>query len=251
MMRRSGRTVFARLSIALLLAASAGTLSERPRAAEPRFYDDDPLWLEPETQDASGAAPVEIDLLYDLSYNLFGRPGDAGVGTRALNVNTVDEVPDSGWFTNRAGRLPLTTADVTRGPDATGGPLLGTWTVTAAKTDGITPGFTIKDSSGTRWFIKFDPPGYRGMATGTEVVVTKLMWALGYYVPENHIARLVPTDLVIAPGTTFTPFGGDRRPMTPADVGALLAKADRDPDGSYRVIASRALDGRPIGGIRF
>src|SRR3954468_12888083 len=178
MMRSIGRIGLAPLSIALLLAASAGAVSERARAAEPRFYDDDPLWLEPETQDASGAAGVEIDLLYDLSYNLFGRPGDAGVGTRALNVNTVDEVPDSGWFTNRAGRLPLTAADVTRGPDATGGPLPGTWTVTAAKTDGITPGFTVKDSSGTRWFIKFDPPGYRGMATGTEVVVTKLMWAL-------------------------------------------------------------------------
>jgi hypothetical protein len=236
---------------ALVPAVAACTLSAVPRAAEPRFYDDDPLWVDPETQDASGAAPVEIDLLYDLSYNLFARPGDPGVGTRARNVNTVDEVPDSAWFTNRAGRQPLTVQDVMRGPNVTDGPLPGTWTVTSAKTDGVTPGFTVKDTAGTRWFIKFDPPGYRAMATGTEVVVTNLMWALGYQVPENHIARLVPKDLVIAPGTKLTPPGGTARLMTANDVAALLAKADREPDGSYRVIASRGLEGRPIGGIRF
>jgi hypothetical protein len=122
--------------------------------------------------------------------------------------------------------------------------------VTAAKTDGVTPGFTIADATGTRWFLKFDPRGYRGMTTGTEVVVTHLVWALGYHVPENHISRLVRADLVIAPGTTFKPFGGTERPMTPHDLDDLLARADREPDGSLRVIASRALE-NGIGPIRF
>ena len=35
---------------------------------------------------------------------------------RALNVNTVDEVPDSSWFTNRIGRRDMTVADVAQGP---------------------------------------------------------------------------------------------------------------------------------------
>ena len=109
---------------------------------------------------------------------------------RARNVNTIDEVPDSSWYTNRAGSRPLTAADVFTGPDTTAGPEPGTWTVTSSKSDGVTPGFTSKDAKGQLWFLKFDPPGYRGMATGTEVAVTKLMWALGYHVAENHIAYM-------------------------------------------------------------
>ena len=39
--------------------------------------------------------------------------------------------------------------------------------------------------------------------------------------------------------------------MKTSDIRALLRRAHRDPDGSYRVIASKALDGRPVGGFRF
>ena len=67
---------------------------------------------------------------------------------RAKNVNTVDEVPDSSWYTNRAGSRPLTPEDVAKGPDTTDGPAAGTWTVTSSKSDGVTPGFTIKDANG-------------------------------------------------------------------------------------------------------
>src|SRR4029079_7480977 len=90
--------------------------------------------------------------------------------TRAKNINTVDEVPDSAWFTNRAGRRALTPEDVAKGPDTSAGPAPGTWTITSSKSDGVAPGFTVKDANGQRWFLKFDPPGYRAMATGTEVV---------------------------------------------------------------------------------
>ena len=45
----------------------------------------------------------EIDDLYEMMYNLFVQPGYKPSGRRAQNVNTVDEVPDSSWFTNRIG----------------------------------------------------------------------------------------------------------------------------------------------------
>ena len=57
------------------------------------------------------------------------------------------------------------------------------------------PGFRVRDSAGEVWFVKFDPPGYPAMATGTEVVVTRLFWGLGYNVPETHLATLRPEDL--------------------------------------------------------
>jgi hypothetical protein len=83
--------------------------------------------------------------------------------------------------------------------------------VTSSKSDGVTPGFTITDASGQLWFLKFDPRGYRGMTTGTEVAVTKLMWALGYNVPENYIAYMQREQLRVGDGATFTPAGGKRR----------------------------------------
>jgi hypothetical protein len=234
----------ARAALALVLAAAPG------RAAGPRFFPDDPVQVERDFEDASGARPWEIDLIADLTLNLFGRPGDPTPDVRAQNVNTVDEVPDSSWFTNRAGTRPLTPEEIERGPDTTSGPAPGRWTVTSSKSDGVTPGFTIRDTTDQLWFLKFDAPGRRGMATGTEVAVTKLLWALGYHVPENHIAYLQADQLVVGNGARFTPPQGDPRPMRPSDIAALLERADRETDGTYRVVASRAID-RVLGGFRF
>ena len=70
-------------------------------AASPKFYADDPVWIERDTQDASSIKPLEVDLFVDLTSNLVAGQ-EAPVARRAANVNTVDEVPDSSWFTNRA-----------------------------------------------------------------------------------------------------------------------------------------------------
>lgn len=220
-------------------------------AAAPKFYEDDPLLREPVSQNAAGVQPWEIDLVYDLVENMFTKPGDKTPDVRAQNINTLDQVPDSSWFVNRAGSRPLTVDEVRRGPDTTQGPAQGLWTVISAKNDGVTPGFTIRDAEGKIWFIKFDAPGYRAMATGTEVVVTKLMWGLGYNVPENHIARLERKNLVIEKGTQIKTASGNKRLMKEKDIKAMLHQAQADPDGSYRVIASLGLPGKPLGGFRF
>ena len=39
--------------------------------------------------------------------------------------------------------------------------------------------------------------------------------------------------------------------MRPSDIAAILKRADREPDGSYRIVASKALTGTPLGGFRF
>jgi hypothetical protein len=219
-------------------------------AATSRFFDDDPIWVERDTQDASGMKPMETSLFVDITSNAIRRPGTE-TPVRAQNLNSVDEVPDSSWFTNRAGHRLVTTNDIETGSNTNVGPAPGPWTITSSKSDGVTPGFTVKDVNGERWFLKFDPPGYRAMSTGTEVTVTKLMWALGYNVPENHIAYLRAEQLVVGEGAMFTPFGGKRRAMRADDVVDLLERANQEPDGSYRVVASRALPGKPVGRVRF
>ena len=104
----------------------------------------------------------------------------------------------------------MTVDELLKGPDTTTGPADGPWTVIAAKIDGVTPGFTVRDANGQVWFLKFDPPGYRAMATGTEIVVTKLMWALGYHVPEVHIASLRPDQLMVGDQATISRNGRKR-----------------------------------------
>ena len=100
-----------RKSAAALVAASVLTLSAIGTAATSRFFDDDPMWVERDTQDASGMKPMEISLFVDLTSNAL-KGTDPETGVRAQNLNSVDEVPDSSWFTNRAGQRRLTAEEV-------------------------------------------------------------------------------------------------------------------------------------------
>jgi hypothetical protein len=236
---------------ALKLFAAACTMaavSATVNGQRSRFYSDDPIARVEDTQDASSVRPKSVNLIYDEASNLFGDPGDSNMNRRAMSINTIDEVPDSSWFTNRiiSGK-PMSVEDVARGPDTSQGPAPGKWTLASGKSDGITPGFTILDSAGDRWFIKFDPPKWHEMASGAEVAVTKLFHALGYHVPENHIAKLRREDLIIDDRSTITAADGGERHLTDQDVDKLLRMAAQDPDGSYRVIASKAVSGKPVG----
>ncbi len=239
-----------RTRIVLTLLAIV-TLTLTVSAQSRRFFPDDPIWREPVTQDVKNAKRYEPDLAFQTIENLFWRPGDRELGQRAKNINTLDEVPDGPFFVNRAGRQPLTPALVARAANTSNGPAAGPWTVVSAKSDGVTPGFTIRDSANQLWFVKFDPPGWRAMATGSEIVAAKLFWAAGYHTAEYHIAQLKPANLAIGKDTRITPPGEMSRQMHQGDIAWLLSRADRDADGSYRVILSKATPGRPVGRIAF
>lgn len=231
-------------------AAAAGASTPPPAArTAPKFYDDDPVMRVVDTQDASKVAPRELSLVLDAVINLFGRPGLKEVG-RAEGINTIDEVPDSSWFTNRAGTRPFTTADMVRGPGDDPGPAPGKWSVNRKGT-GVSPGFTIADEHGRRYFIKFDPPGLPELGTGAEVVVTRLFHALGYHVPQVTIGTLRPENLVIAKDATVRVPGGSRRPMRQDDIDEQLRRAERNPDGSYRVSVAEGLPGKPLEGFLY
>jgi hypothetical protein len=245
---QTARSAVRRFTALLLFGTVASVV---PAAGPMKFFPDDPIWQEPITQDVKAPVRYEPDLVYQTMVNLFTNPGDPVYGQRARNVNTVDEVADGPFYVNRAGRIPLTPEIVAHASNTSDGPAPGPWTVVSAKSDGITPGFTVRDTKNDVWFIKFDPPGHPGMATGTEVVSAKLFWAVGYHTVEYYIAHLLPSNLAIGPEAKVTPPGEAARKLEQADIRWLLSKADRDADGSYRVIASKAAPGRPVGRIRF
>jgi len=120
---------------------------------------------------------------------------------------------------------------------------IGNWEVIRGKTQGITPGFVIRDALDAVYVIKFDPPDWQEMATGAEIISTKIFHLAGYNCPENHLTSLDPDRITVSPQAKFVDSLGVKRPMTRDDVLKLLEPMPRQPDGTIRVIASRFLSG--------
>ena len=245
--RLASRRPILALAVCGLLVAAFDPI----RSAEQKFYSDDPLATVPETGDASGAQEYDIDLFYDLSYNMFVTARRDHSNLRAQNINTIDEVPDSSWFTNRVGTRPLTVEEITRGPVTGPAPQPGNWTISREKSSGAAPGFTATDSGGHTWFVSFDAPANPDGATGAVVVSTKLFWALGYNQVEYFVSDVRRESLVIAQDATKRRPNGKRTPLTQDDIDEVLERADQKEDGSYRIAAGRMLPGKVLGGFKY
>jgi hypothetical protein len=244
--RRTRRAVALILSIGAvsLLTTGAGTQG-------PRFYPDDPISRAPESQDASKAAPYEQSQMYELMYNLFVTAGHTPSGLRAKNINTIDEVPDSSWFTNRIGSKPITNDEITNGPVIGAPPDPSKWVLIREKTAGAHPGFTATDAKGETWFLEFDPPKFPEGATAAVAIATKIFWALGYNQVESFLTTFDPKNVTIDPKATVRRPNGKRTPFRQDDMNVILEGVHRNPDGSYRVIAGRLLPGTILGGYQY
>src|SRR4030095_12727791 len=225
---RKRASMASRAFVLALVVASGVSIAGTPL----RFRADDPVSAVREATDASRVQPRTITHFRD-SWNGIWKIGD-GTREKALDVNTVDEVPDSSWFENRIAPRPMTTSEIAAGPNRA--PPSGPWTVTSGKTEGITPGLQMKDSTGQLYFVKFDPPAYPELGTGAEVISTKLLYAAGYYVPQKFIVIVGREEMQIAPNATLRGTDGKAHPMTGRDLDALLAQSARRPDGRYRVL---------------
>jgi hypothetical protein len=223
-----------------------------PQSASPRFYADDPLWTDDDrVMDASKAAPLEDSDLYDFVAASAAHKGER-LDVRALNVNTVDEVPDSSWFTNRIGRRDMSAPEIVRGPDQLEGVTLAGWKVSGGKGSGLQPGFRMTDQKGQLYQIEFDPPSNPELATGAEMIGTAFYHAIGYNVVDVYIAELDRESLVIADNATIRdPLNGRRRALKKYDLDAVFDRAARLRNGRYRVLVSRFASGRPLGNFRY
>ena len=170
----------------------------------------------------------------------------------AADVDDHDQVRlPSTWWQPRIGFRTVTVDQMMKGPGPGTGPAPVPWTITRAKSQGVSPGFQIKDSKGQKFVIKFDPPQFPESATGADVIGSYLFWAAGYNVPENSVAYFKSGDLQIAPDAVYTDSHGAKKKMNAAYLGQMLAKVARQRDGSYRCMASRYLSGKPLGPFEY
>ncbi|MCZ6679390.1 MAG: hypothetical protein O7E52_19330 [Candidatus Poribacteria bacterium] len=168
----------------------------------------------------------------------------AGKPKQAMNVDAFGEVYDSSWFTNRNVIKRLSLEEIARGPNTGGQPdPNGAWTIFRAKAEGVTPGFSIEDEHGERYLIKFDPLGYPELATGAELVSTKMFYAAGYNVPENYIVYFHPKILRLGKKVKFKDKTGQKRFMNQTDLSAILKCRQKPPDGRIRAVASKYIRG--------
>jgi hypothetical protein len=217
-----------------------------------KFRTDDPVRID----DDSVVAPRNVHRsqpsdYFDFLLNSFGHPGDRRA-IPAININTLGDVPDSSWFQNRHGLHPMSISDLVRGPNQSNGPSTdGPWVVIGAKTEGVTPGFRIRDARGDVYVMKFDPKDRPEMATAAEVISTKFFYAMGFNVPENYVTSFRREQLTVAPTASVRDELGKERKMSEKDLDEILKRVNQREDKTYRVMASKFLSGKPVGPFRY
>src|SRR5215470_14663243 len=227
-----------------ILALSAGCAGPRPFSPAPTVWrDDDRHPFKPKPDDSF------VPLYWDGADHIFFRPVSHAflleTAHEARNVNAMDEVPDSSWFTNRIGRRPMTVEEIVRG--ACTGPSPSEerpWKVVGVKIDGANPGFRIETPSGRVYVLKFDDPEQWERASTADVVGSRLYHAAGFHVPCNRVVFLRADDLVLPEKEIKDPGG---KTLTAERIEELLHGLPRQPDGTIRALASRFLPGKPLG----
>jgi len=175
----------------------------------------------------------------------------------AANVNAMDEVADSSWFTNRIGKAPMTPEEVVRGPcgdkvlDPTGS-ADGSWLVDMGKPNGANPGFRVKVEGVGKFMLKADPTDQPERATGATSIAVRLYHAAGWFAPCDSVVYVRPSLLKLKPGLKVTDNSGITKAFDQAALDKVLKFASTSSrDGAVRMVASRWLPGRAIGPFRY
>jgi hypothetical protein len=192
----------------------------------------------------------ELSRIFDIPDKIIWALGPLGVEPNrdAANVNAMDEVPNSTWFTNRNHIRSVSPEAIRKGPKNGLRPETP-WTITDMKRGGITPGFQIKDKNGERWVIKLDAPGYPQAGSGAAVVSSRLIWAAGYYFSHDEAVTFKRSDLTLDEELVLGKDGA--KPVSESYLDHLLALGARDPDGTQYAAASLFLEGSPLGPFEF
>jgi hypothetical protein len=246
---RHGRTVG--LVLIAHLAACAPAWKRTPhdepfqRAAAPRLHPrpvDESLptdWWDRTTSSTVLPLAHTVNVARYVAAARGGRP--------ALDVNRFGEVPDSTWFENRVGRRPMSAEEIERGPGDWSAPAPGPLTVISGKLEGATPGLVMRDSARRVYFVKFDPPAFRELSTGAEIVAQRLLHAAGYHVPEMQVIDLALDRLVLDPRAKRRDDYRRQVPMTRAHLDQLLKNLNPSPSFRLRALVSRDTRGISIG----
>jgi hypothetical protein len=195
-------------------------------------------------------------LIWDGTDNLVFRPLSEAVGIvhhgEAVNANSLDEVADSAWFTNRIGVHPMSTGDVARGacspalildPD---GSADGTWLIDHGKTNGSSPGFRVNIPGKGKYLFKGEIRSQPERPSAASVIGAAVYEAAGFNTSCEQIVYFRPSLLKLAPGLKHQGNFGAMVPFDQKVVDKILADSPHQGE-LVRMQASAWLSGYLIG----
>jgi hypothetical protein len=198
-------------------------------------------------------------IIWDGLDNLLFRPLSEAVGVErhgeATNVNSLDEVPDSSWFTNRIGAHGVSVAEVSRGA-CTPALLLdpqdadGTWLIDHGKTDGSSPGFRVSIPGRGKYLFKGEPTDQPERPSAASVIGAAAYAAAGFNTSCEQIVYFRPSLLKLAPGLKSAANFSLPQPFDQKAVDKILKDCPHRGD-LVRMQASAWLPGYLIGPFNY
>jgi hypothetical protein len=173
----------------------------------------------------------------------------------AKNVNSLDEVADSAWFTNRIGAREMSIAELSQGacdknkrldPDRAGD---ATWVIDKGKANGSSPGFRVVVPKAGKFMFKADGP-VPEHASAASVVGATAYNAVGYFTSCEQVVYFKRSLLKLNPGLRVSGNFDAGKPFDKAALEAVLAQAPKR-GGLLRFQASAWLPGRLVGPFRY
>lgn len=261
------RSLFVILTVTMV---ACGGADRRFALRDPFQVDTDlravslPCRREPTAKDANhiSCAPEKYvsPLIWDGMDNLVFRPfaevWAVEATHEAANANSIDEVADSAWFTNRIGTRPMSLEELTHGackpsqviehpedaPD-------GSWVIDHGKDNGASPGFRIKIAGKGKYLLKTDAPAIE-RGTSASAVGAAAYNAVGFYTTCERVVYVKRSVFKLTPGLKVTNNTGITHAFDQAALDKVLEGANKK--GEYlRFSASAWLDGDLIGPFRY
>ena len=256
---------------ALALLLVAGCASVRPYAPKPIFTRDtdlDPVSVacvkRPSDKDPNHVScapePYVSPLAWDAADNTFFRPlakiWAVDPPKEARNVNALDEVPDSAWFTNRLGKKHPTAEELTRGackpedmldPDAA---KEGDYVIDQGKPNGASPGFRVKVGGKKKYMFKTDFAKEPERPSAAAAIGTAAYYAVGFNTSCEQVIYAPASVFELMPNLKVTANDGVTRPFDRAALEKVYEQAVKKGD-QYRFQASAWLSGYLLGPFKY
>jgi hypothetical protein len=257
------------LGVALGIPACASSERRFPLRA-PLWQDTDlrsvslPCRFDPTKKDRAhiSCAPKEYvsPLVWDGIDNMIFRPVARAFavdpGGEAVNVNSLDEVPDSAWFTNRLGIRPMSSEELMLGacepsflldPEAAAE---GTWVIDSGKGNGSSAGFRVNIPGKGKYMFKAEPPDQPERPSAASVIGAAVYNAVGFYTSCERIVYYPPSVLKLTPGLRYASNLSEEKDFDQKALDKIIN--DSPKRGKLtRVQASAWLPGRLIGPFRY
>jgi hypothetical protein len=176
----------------------------------------------------------------------------------AVNANSLDEVPDSAWFTNRP-RTGAAVADDEAPGACNKQDMLpaadqvadGAWVIDHGKDNGSTPGFRVDVPGKGLYMLKADDHGKPERASAASVIGAAFYDALGYNTSCEQVVVLRKAQLKLTPGLQVVDNDGVGHPFDEAALDKVLETTTQVPGDLVRMQASKWLPGLTIGPFRY